>query len=240
LIDPRIDIIASRFSNVGMIIAVSSSKGGVGKSMVSVALALNLAERGSRVGLLDLDFTSPSTHLILGVEGLYPKEEKGILPPKIYGLSYMSIVHYSLENPTPLRGTDVSNAIIELLAITRWEDLDYLVIDMPPGLGDATLDMIRFIPKISFLVVSTPSHLAYESVRRLLTLLKEQNVPTTGLTENMVSNPNNYVKTETEKMQIKYLGALLFDNFVEASIGDPEKLKQTVFYNQVKKIAEAL
>jgi ATP-binding protein involved in chromosome partitioning len=240
LIDPRIDIIASRFSNVGMIIAVSSSKGGVGKSMVSVALALNLAERASRVGLLDLDFTSPSTHLILGVEGLYPKEEKGILPPKIYGLSYMSIVHYSLENPTPLRGTDVSNAIIELLAITRWEDLDYLVIDMPPGLGDATLDMIRFIPKISFLVVSTPSHLAYESVRRLLTLLKEQNVPTTGLTENMVSNPNNYVKTETEKMQIKYLGALLFDNFVEASIGDPEKLKQTVFYNQVKKIAEAL
>jgi Mrp family chromosome partitioning ATPase len=115
-----------------------------------------------------------------------------------------------------------------------------LVIDMPPGLGDATLDMIRFIPKISFLVVSTPSRLAYESVRRLLTLLKEQNVPTIGLTENMVANPNSYVKTETEKMKIKYLGHLLFDDFVEESIGDPEKLKQTVFYNQVKKIVEAL
>lgn len=240
MIDPRIDIITSRFSKVGMIVAVSSSKGGVGKSMVSVALALSLAESGNRVGLLDLDFTSPSTHLILGVEGLYPIEERGILPPKVYGLSYMSIVHYSLEKPAPLRGIDVSNAIIELLAITRWEELDYLVIDMPPGLGDATLDMIRFIPRISFLVVSTPSRLAYESVRKLLTLLIEQNVSTTGLIENMVSNPNGYVKTETEKMEIKYLGALFFDDSVEMSIGDPEKLKKTVFYNQVKKIAEIL
>jgi len=73
LIDPRIEVIASRFSKVGMVVAVNSSKGGVGKSMVSVALALSLAERGKRVGLLDLDFTSPTTHLILGVEGLYPK-----------------------------------------------------------------------------------------------------------------------------------------------------------------------
>ena len=240
MIDPRVEVITSRFSKVGMVVAVSSSKGGVGKSMVSVALALSLAERGKRVGLLDLDFTSPSTHLILGVEGLYPKEERGIIPPKVYDLSYMSIVHYSLENPAPLRGSDVSNAIIELLAITRWEEIDYLVIDMPPGLGDATLDMIRLIPRISFLVVSTPSRLAYESVRRLLTLLKDQQLHTLGLIENMVSKPESYVKAETEKMQIKYLGALLFDDFVETSIGDPEKLKKTVFYDQVRKISEIL
>ncbi len=223
-----------------MVVAVNSSKGGVGKSMVSVALALSLAERGKRVGLLDLDFTSPTTHLILGVEGLYPKEDRGILPPKIYDLSYMSIVHYSLENPAPLRGSDVSNAIIELLAITRWEEIDYLVIDMPPGLGDATLDMIRLIPRISFLVVSTPSRLAYESVRRLLTLLKDQQLHTLGLIENMVSKADSYVKAETEKMHIKYLGALSFDDFVETSIGDPEKLKKTSFYDQVRKITEKL
>jgi len=152
----------------------------------------------------------------------------------------MSIVHYSLENPAPLRGSDVSNAIIELLAITRWEEIDYLVIDMPPGLGDATLDMIRLIPRISFLVVSTPSRLAYESVRRLLTLLKDQRLHTLGLIENMVSKADSYVKAETEKMHIKYLGALSFDDFIETSIGDPEKLKKTGFYDQVKKITEKL
>jgi ATP-binding protein involved in chromosome partitioning len=240
LIDPRIEIITSRFSKIDTIVAVSSSKGGVGKSMISVALALSLAESGKQVGLLDLDFTSPSTHLILGVEDLYPEEEKGILPPKVYGINYMSIVHYSSENPTPLRGSDVSNAIIELLAITRWEVLDYLVIDMPPGLGDATLDMIRFIPRISFLVVTTPSRLAYESVRRLLTLLKEQNVARIGLAENMTSKPNEYVKAETEKMNIKYLGALSFDVSVETSVGDPEMLKKTNFFDQVKKIVRRL
>jgi ATP-binding protein involved in chromosome partitioning len=113
--------------------------------MVASALALSLKEKGFSVGLLDLDFTSPSTHVILGVEGLQPEEEYGIIPPLAHGLRYMSITYYSLDKPAPLRGADVSDAIIELLAITRWGELDHLIIDMPPGLGDATLDMIRLI-----------------------------------------------------------------------------------------------
>ncbi|MBC8498885.1 P-loop NTPase, partial [Candidatus Bathyarchaeota archaeon] len=137
--DPRLDIIARRLENVEKIIAVSSGKGGVGKSVVASALAIRLKEQGQNVGLLDLDFTSPSSHVILGIEGLYPEEEYGIIPPMAHGLRYMSITFYSQDKPAPLRGADTSNVTIELLAITRWGNLDYLIVDMPPEIGDATL-----------------------------------------------------------------------------------------------------
>ena len=238
--DPRLAIIPGRFDNVERIIAVSSGKGGVGKSMVAVALALSLRTQGRKVGLLDLDFTSPSTHVILGVEGLYPEEGKGITPPETQGLSYMSIVHYSADEPVPLRGLDASNAIIELLAITRWEELDYLIIDMPPGIGDATLDMLRLIPRIEFLIVTTPSRLAYESVRKLLVLLKDQKIPTIGVVENMVVKQTNFIKGEIHKIGSRYLGAIDHDASVEAAIGHPEKLGMTRFYRQVEKMGEEI
>ncbi|OGD59328.1 ATP-binding protein [Candidatus Bathyarchaeota archaeon RBG_13_52_12] len=238
--DPRLAIIPGRFDNVKRIIAVSSGKGGVGKSMVAVALALSLRARSNKVGLLDLDFTSPSTHVILGAEGLYPEEEKGITPPVTQGLSYMSIVHYSEDEPVPLRGLDASNAIIELLAITRWEELDYLIIDMPPGIGDATLDMLRLIPRIEFLVVTTPSQLAYESVRKLLVLLQDQKIPIIGVVENMVIKQTDHIKEEIHKIGSRYLGAIDHDASVEAAIGHPEKLEMTRFYRQVEEIGEGI
>ena len=238
--DPRLAIIPGRFDEVKRIIAVSSGKGGVGKSMVAVALALSLRDHGHKVGLLDLDFTSPSTHVILGVEGLYPDEEKGIKPPVTHGLSYMSIVHYSTDEPVPLRGADASNAIIELLAITRWGELDHLIIDMPPGIGDATLDMIRLIPRIEFLVVTTPSRLAYESVRKLLVLLNDQGTPTIGVVENMVMEHTGYIEMETEKTGSRYLGAIDYDASVEAAIGNPEGLKKTRFYGRIEELGKKL
>jgi ATP-binding protein involved in chromosome partitioning len=152
----------------------------------------------------------------------------------------MSIVHYSTDEPVPLRGADASNAIVELLAITRWETLDYLVIDMPPGIGDATLDMIRLIPRIEFLVVTTPSRLAYESVRKLLVLLKEQSVPTIGVVENMAMPQRGYIEAEAGKVGSKYVGAVDIDASVEVAIGDPDVLRKTGFYAQVREIAERL
>jgi len=236
--DPRLAVIPDRFNKIKNIIAVSSGKGGVGKSMISVALALSLRDRGHRVGLLDLDFTSPSTHVILGVDNLYPVEEKGIVPPEAHGINYMSIIHYSIDEPVPLRGADASNAIIELLAITRWEELDYLIIDMPPGIGDATLDMLRLIPRISFLVVTTSSRLAYESVRKLLVLLREQGISIVGVIENMAMKHTDYIKNEVVKISTRYLGFLEYDTQVEDSIGDPEELRRTKFYKQVKEMGE--
>jgi ATP-binding protein involved in chromosome partitioning len=234
--DPRLAVIESRFQNVDRVLAVSSGKGGVGKSMVATCLALNLRDSGYSVGLLDLDFTSPATHFIIGVEGLYPEEDYGIIPPLAYDMRYMSITHYSLDEPAPLRGEDVSNAIIELLAITRWENLDYLVIDMPPGIGDATLDTIRLIPKIEFIVVTTPSKVAYQSVRRMILLLKELKIQITGVIENMIMKPSDYVRNDVESLGLKYLGSVAYDDSLESTLGDVERLSQTYFYKQVREI----
>ncbi len=144
MLDPRISIINERLAKTKRIIAISSGKGGVGKSMVAATLALSLAGDGYKVGLFDLDFTGPSTHIILGVsKSVQPKEEKGLVPPVVNGLAFMSLVYFVGDNPAPLRGADVSNALIELLAVTQWGALDYLIIDMPPGIGDAVLDLVR-------------------------------------------------------------------------------------------------
>lgn len=234
--DPRLAVIERRFENVGKVIAVSSGKGGVGKSMVATALALNLRDKGYKVGLLDLDFTSPATHVIMGVEGLYPEEDYGIIPPLAHDLRYMSITHYSLDEPAPLRGVDVSNAIIELLAITRWGELDYLVMDMPPGIGDATLDTIRLIPKIQFVVVSTPSRVAYQSVRRMLLLLKQLDIPVTGVVENMVMRQSDYVRSDVEELGLVYLGSMDYDEDVETSLGDVGMFSETVFFKRIGEI----
>ena len=130
----RTSVIEKRLKNIKRIISVASGKGGVGKSLVASSLALSLSKRGYKVGLLDLDLYGPSSHIILGVDDYgFPEEEKGIIPPKISGINFMSIVYFTEDKPSPFRGIDISNIIIELLAITQWGELDYLIIDMPPG-----------------------------------------------------------------------------------------------------------
>lgn len=240
MVDPRTSIIDDRLRNIGRIIAVSSGKGGVGKSLVASTLALALAERGYEVGLFDLDFSSPSTHMILGVKGVQPKEERGIVPPVVYGLRYMSIVYYSGEYATPLRGADASNALIELLSVTRWGKLDFLVIDMPPGIGDATLDLIRFIKKIEFLIVTTPSQLAFETVRKLVSLLKELRIPIIGVVENMKMTNSSIIKEKTRKLGVELIGEIPFDPEVEEAIGDVNKLLNTVLAKKVGEVASKI
>jgi len=237
MVDPRESIINERLKNIRRIIAVSSGKGGVGKSLIASTLALALAEKGCSVGLFDLDFTSPSTHIILGIEGLQPKEDKGLVPPVVHGLKYMSIIYFSGEHPTPLRGADVSNALIELLSITRWEKLDYLILDMPPGIGDATLDLIRLIRNIEFLVITTPSQLAFETVRKLTSLLKELNIPVIGVIENMKMDKSKSIREETRKLGLAYLSAIAYDPKVEETIGNVSKLIDTKLANEIKRVA---
>lgn len=234
MVDPRLSIVNKRLGRVENIIAVSSGKGGVGKSLIASTLALILSRMGRRVGLLDLDFTSPSTHVILNIEGLHPKEEEGIIPPETHGLKYMSITYYTRDEPTPMRGEDMSNAIIELFAITHWGALDFLVIDMPPGIGDATLDMIRLIEKIRFLIVTTPSKLAFETVRKLIRLLKELRIPIIGILENMKMRESNFIRRNVEEHSVPYLGEIRFDTRLEDSIGDVDKLLRTQFAQGVR------
>lgn len=234
--DPRIGIIEERLKGVNRIVAVSSGKGGVGKSLIASTLALTLARRSYKVGLFDLDFTSPSTHVILGVEGLQPREEKGIIPPQVHGLKYMSIVYYSGEYALPLRGVDVSNALIELLAITRWNNLDFLIVDMPPGISDATLDVIRLVKRIEFVVITTPSRLAFETVRKLIDLLSELGIPIMGVVENMKMKESRFIQQQIEGRGITFWGEIPFDAELEEAIGDVNKLLATQFSKKLGEI----
>jgi len=240
LVDPRTATISERMKGIAKIIAVSSGKGGVGKSLVASTLALTLAKTGYSVGLFDLDFTSPSTHLILGVEDVRPKEDKGLVPPNVHGMKYMSIIYYSGEQAIALRGADVSNALIELLSITRWGKLDFLVMDMPPGIGDATLDLIRLIKNIRFLIVTTPSQLAFETVRKLVGLLKELKIQVVGIVENMKMTPSRSVRQQALKLGIDFLGEIPYDPRVEEATGDANKLLKTAFAKKVQQIASKI
>jgi ATP-binding protein involved in chromosome partitioning len=238
--DPRTSIISERLKDVRRIIAVSSGKGGVGKSLVATTLALSLAKTGCKVGLFDLDFTSPSTHLILGAGNTKPTEEKGLVPPKVAGLTYMSLIYYSGDQATPLRGAETSNALIELLAVTLWGKLDFLVIDSPPGIGDTMLDLVKLVPRIEFLIVTTPSKLAFETVKKQIRLLKELKIPIVGVVENMKMTPSGNVKQGAQMLGVQLLAEIPFDPVIEATIGDPQKLLATKLGEKVQRIAQTV
>jgi ATP-binding protein involved in chromosome partitioning len=238
VVDPRTSVINERLVRINRIIAVSSGKGGVGKSMVATTLALALAHDGCKVGLFDLDFTSPSTHIILGAQKMQPKEEKGLIPPKVHGLEYMSLIYFVGDNPAPLRGADVSNALIELLSVTLWGQLDFLVIDMPPGIGDAVLDLVRLIKRIEFIIVTTTSSLAFETVKKQVVLLCELKMPIIGVIENMKMEKTQGIAQETRKLELEFLGEIPFDPQVEAAIGDVDKLLKTAVGRKIQQLTD--
>ncbi len=240
MVDPRISLVEKRMRPIRSVIAVSSGKGGVGKSLIASTLALTLARDGFKVGLFDLDFTSPSAHIILGINRARPKEEKGIVAPTVQGLRFMSIVYYSADQTTPLRGPDVSNALIELLAVTRWDTLDYLILDMPPGIGDVTLDLIRLIKNVKFLIVTTSSRLAFETVRKLVALLDMLEIPIVGVVENMKMNKSETIQQQTGKAGLAFIGEIPFDEEVEKNLGKPERLLETAFARKVEQIGSSL
>ncbi|OGR59923.1 MAG: ATP-binding protein [Elusimicrobia bacterium GWA2_69_24] len=238
--DPRLDIVGERLAGIGKIIPVSGGKGGVGKSVLSSCLALSLARAGRKVGLLDLDLSSPSQHTILGARDLFPKEDRGILPPVFHGIHFMSLSFFTGDRPAPLRGTDISNAIIELLAITRWGELDRLVVDMPPGLSDAALDVIRLMPKAESLLVTVPSKVSFATVGKVIGIFQELGVRMAGVVENMVLSESGFVRAESARLGVPYLGAIPYDRGLEEAVGDPARLERTGVLSALEKvIAEA-
>jgi ATP-binding protein involved in chromosome partitioning len=235
-VDPRLEIIDKRLENIKRLIPVSGGKGGIGKSLVAATLALTLSEFGYKVGLLDLDFSGPSAHIILGISGVHPKEGKGIIPPKIYGIKFLSIIYYAGDNPSPLRGIDVSNAMIELLAITQWGSLDFLIIDMPPGIGDVTLDAIRLMKRAEFLIVTTPSKVVLETVKKTLAILVESAVPIIGVIENMKTSASSLVVEQIKPFNVPFLGEISFDKHLEDALGNVDRLLKTDFARDLRKI----
>ncbi|MDJ0812567.1 MAG: iron-sulfur cluster carrier protein ApbC [Woeseiaceae bacterium] len=170
------------------IIAVASGKGGVGKSTVSVNLALALASDGASVGLLDADIYGPSVPQMLGLGGSQPNSDDGktMQPLEAHGVQAMSIGFLvDADQPMIWRGPMVTSALQQLLHQTNWSDLDYLIIDMPPGTGDIQLTLSQQVPVSGAVIVTTPQNIATLDARKGLAMFKKVAVPVLGVIENM-------------------------------------------------------
>ena len=174
--------------DVRNVIAVASGKGGVGKSTTAVNLALALAVDGASVGILDADIYGPSIPLMLGVSGVHPTSEDGqsLDPIEAYGMQVMSI-GFLIESDQPMawRGPMVTQALNQMLQQTQWNDLDYLIVDMPPGTGDIQLTLSQQVPVSGAVIVTTPQDIALLDARKGLQMFRKVSVPVLGIVENM-------------------------------------------------------
>ncbi len=169
------------------VIAVTSGKGGVGKSTVAVNLAVALAKLGARVGLLDSDITGPNVPMMMGVEDYQPVgQDNKIIPPENYGVKCMSMSFFvSRDTPVIWRGPMLDKAIRQFLGDVSWGQLDYLIVDMPPGTGDAQLSLIQATQLSGGIIVTTPQDVALLDGRKGLAMFKQMEVPVLGFIENM-------------------------------------------------------
>jgi ATP-binding protein involved in chromosome partitioning len=171
---------------IRFIVAVASGKGGVGKSTTSANLALGLAAQGWRIGLLDADIYGPSAPRLFGLQGKPVVEDGKMIPLEAYGIKVMSIGFLVDENvPLVWRGPMVGQALTQMLGDVAWGELDALVVDMPPGTGDAQLTMAQQVPLAGAVIVSTPQDLALIDARRAVTMFEKVEAPILGVIENM-------------------------------------------------------
>jgi ATP-binding protein involved in chromosome partitioning len=212
-------------AGVGHVIAVASGKGGVGKSTVAANLAVALSTLGLRVGLLDADIYGPSVPLLMGRTGDKPETKDGKLAPIIaHGLKTMSI-GFLVDTDAPMiwRGPMVQSAIVQMLRDVDWSGTDVLVVDMPPGTGDAQLTFAQKLPLSGAVIVSTPQDIALIDARKGLEMFRKTNVPIIGIIENMSTFccPNcghvtdifgsGGARAVAEKLGVPFLGALPLD-----------------------------
>jgi ATP-binding protein involved in chromosome partitioning len=222
-------------SQITTVLAVSSAKGGVGKSTIAVNLAAALAKLGKTAGLLDADIHGPSAPILLGLKGVRAKTEEVegrrlITPFTAHGIKTMSI-GFLTEDDGPIiwRGPMVQGAISKMLWDVNWGKLDYLIIDMPPGTGDAQLGLAQDVKPKGAIIVSTPQDLALADARKGVKMFEKVDIPIIGLVENMAVFicPNcdsahhifgkDGAKTEAQTLGVPYLGAAPLDMTIRES-----------------------
>jgi ATP-binding protein involved in chromosome partitioning len=168
------------------VIAVGAGKGGVGKTTVSVNLALALARLGSRVGILDGDIYGPNVPIKLGLSTQLETDGKQILPAEKYGLQIVSMGFLTTDDSAVIwRGPMLHGAIQQFFRDVAWKDLDYLIVDMPPGTGDVALSLSQTVPVAGSIVVTTPQQVSLADSRRAVRMYEKLNIPTIGIVENM-------------------------------------------------------
>ena len=168
------------------VIAVGAGKGGVGKTTVALNLALSLAKCGSRVGVLDGDIYGPNIPLMLGLNTQLTTDGKQIVPAEKYGLQVVSIGFLTQDDaPIIWRGPMLHSAIQQFFREVAWKDLDYLIVDMPPGTGDVALSMSQTVPVVGSIVVTTPQQVSLSDSRRAVRMYQKLNIPPIGIVENM-------------------------------------------------------
>jgi ATP-binding protein involved in chromosome partitioning len=250
-------------AGINKIIAVASGKGGVGKSTTTVNLALAMAERGLKVGILDADIYGPSMSRLLAVTGRpdATEDESALKPMEAYGLQVMSMA-FLVEEDTPViwRGPMVIKALTQMLRDVAWSDLDLLVVDMPPGTGDAQLTMAQQVPLAGAIIVSTPQDLALIDARKGLGMFEKVDVPILGIIENMstfvcpkcgeVSNIFGHggAKQEAATKNVKFLGEVPLhmdiretsDSGKPVMVSAPDSAHATAYRNIAENVAEQL
>jgi ATP-binding protein involved in chromosome partitioning len=245
--------------NVKNIIAVASGKGGVGKSTTAVNLALALAAEGARVGVLDADIYGPSQPMMMGIEGRPESEDgKTMEPLENYGVQVMSIGF--LVNPDEAmiwRGPMATQALEQLLRQTNWRDLDYLVVDLPPGTGDIQLTLSQRVPMTGAVIVTTPQDIALLDARKAVAMFEKVGVPILGLVENMAvhvcSNCGHVEhifgegggRRYAEERGLEFLGALPLDITIRQQadggqptvVADPDGAVAAIYKDVARKVA---
>lgn len=215
------------------IIAVASGKGGVGKSTTAVNLALALAAEGARVGILDADIYGPSQPQMLGIPDAQPQSNDGkkLTPLSAHGLQAMSI-GFLIDPETPMvwRGPMVTQALVQLLNDTDWQDLDYLVVDLPPGTGDIQLTLAQQVPVTGAVIVTTPQDIALLDARKGLKMFEKVGIPILGIVENMSIHICSQCgheehifgegggKKMCEDYEVEFLGALPLDKNIREQV----------------------
>lgn len=230
--DYREALIEARIREISDIILVTGGKGGVGKSMIAATTALMLSRASNRTGLLDLDLHGPSSCLIFGVEDSPVEAEEGLVPPMVAGVKVMSVDLLSRGRPLPLTGQAKEEVVKEVLALTAFGRLDYLVLDLPPGSGDELLTVAKYTrQKSGALIITTPATLSIQVAKRVIQILKSMSIKIIGVIENMRVHGESPSMGLASEEGVSFLGAVPYDAVLaeRGGVMRPDELLSTRF-----------